>query len=81
MDKFKDEKFVQVIITILGTVLLLLIILDPAIPALNNIVSALFWVGLWRLFYIQGRFPGGIWTFMYALIVVLNLFAAISEIG
>lgn len=78
------EKRYLICVTILGALLLGLCILDLCadfvIPGLNPLLSSAFWFCLWQLFKIRGTFPGGIWTFMYLLIIVMNIIAGASQI-
>lgn len=81
---FRNEKQYLICVTILGTILVAVCTLDLflnfVIPGLNPGISALFWFSLWRLFRFRGTFSGGIWTFMYLLIIGLNSASAISQI-
>ena len=78
------EKRYLLLVTVFGLISVILSILDLImdfyIPGLNPMVSAVFWFSLWRLMRIRRQFPGGIWTFMYILIIFLNLTAGISQI-
>ena len=78
------EKRYLLLVTVFGLISVILSILDLImdfyIPGLNPMVSAVFWFSLWRLMRIRRQFPGGIWTFMYILIIFLNLTASISQI-
>ena len=78
------EKRYLLSVTVFGLISVILSILDLImdfyIPGLNPMVSAVFWFSLWRLMRIRRQFPGGIWTFMYILIIFLNLTASISQI-
>ena len=78
------EKRYLLSVTVFGLISVILSILDLImdfyIPGLNPMVSAVFWFSLWQLMRIRRQFPGGIWTFMYILIIFLNLTAGISQI-
>ena len=80
----KKEKVCLILVTVLGVALVLLSILDLAIdltsPGLQPLLASLFWLLLWQLFRIRDAFPGGIWTFVYLFIVLMNAAAGISQI-
>lgn len=77
------EKRLLIFVTVFGITTIILsilqLVIDFSIPGLSPIVNAFFWFSLWRLMKIRSQFPGGIWSFMYLLIIVLNLATAISQ--
>lgn len=79
----KKEKVCLLLVTVLGVALVLLSIFESGhltIPGLQPLLASLFWLLLWQLFRIRDAFPGGIWTFVYLFIVLMNAAAGISQI-
>ena len=50
------------------------------IPGLEPIVSAFFWIFFWRWNKIRRKHPGGIYSFLYLLIISMNLYSGFSQI-
>ena len=78
------EKRLLIFVTVFGLVCiclgLLQLAMDFSVPGLSPIVNTFLWFSIWRLMKIRNQHPGGIWTFMYLLIIGLNLAAAASQI-
>jgi len=53
---------------------------DCTIPGFEPITSAAFWGFLWRWSKVRGKHPGGIWSFLYLLIISLDIYSGISQI-
>lgn len=84
MTIFHDEKWMRTLFLILGVISigasLMHLFTGFHVPGLEPIVSAAFWGAFWRWNQIRGKHPGGIWSFMYLLIIVLDLYSGISQI-
>ena len=84
MNFFHDEKALRRILFLLGVLVigssLLHLTAQLRIPGLEPIASALFWAALWRLNVVKKVHPGGIYTFLYLAIILLNGYAGFSQI-
>ena len=81
---FDNERVLRRALFLLGAIAvgssLFHLIADFNIPGLEPIASAMFWAVLWRWYVVKKTHPGGIYNFLYLLIILMNVYAGISQI-
>jgi len=84
MKLFHDEKMLRIAVFALGITAIgssmMHLILQIHIPGFEPIISAAFWGFLWRWSKVRGKHPGGIWSFLYLLIISMDIYSGISQI-
>ena len=80
----QKEKRYLIAVSLLGTICILLSVLDLVIdfyiPGLAPIINAIFWLSLWKLFRIRNQLDGKFGTIIYLFVIILNFAAGISQI-
>ena len=84
MDKKTLLKVLKNLLIALVTAFIVLIYLEFAknirVPGLEPFVLAAYFFALWRYNVMRECHPGGIWTIMYLVVIILQVIAGISQI-
>lgn len=84
MKFLSDERVFRRSMVLFGLLSILLslshLVTDLFLPGVEPLAAALFWASFWRWNVLKKTHPGGIWSFAYLLIVILNVTAGISQI-